>query len=263
MSKKIIAALLVFTLVFIGVFAACNKDEEQESEKLYLEGDEYLFFTDEAGNKVLDENGEFIVYQTDENGKYKLNENGDRMTVPQAFQAYSISNVVEDYGYKITLPENWKINELKLGAFVNEVTGDAVSIVVQDKSYQDVYESNFNTYESLLQYDEFKVTWEENVTDLGDNCEGVVRFTMGNDQGMNILYLFRNHGNIYKILYESKNPNTAVSDSIAICKAISYKPYDYFEPVTDERGNEVKDVFPTQPVSTTVSADVSTTAAAE
>lgn len=263
MSKKLIAAMLVFTLVFIGVFAACEKNGAEEPEKIYLEGDEYPFLTDEAGNKVLDENGEFIIFETEENGKYKLDGNGDRITKPQAFQAYSISNVVEDYGYKITLPENWKINELKQGAFVNTVTGDSVSIVIQDKSYQDVYRSNFDTYEKLLEYEEITVTWEENVTDLGENCEGVVRFTMGNETGMNVLYLFRNNGNIYKILYESKNPATAVSDSVEICKAISYKPYDYFEPVTDEKGREVEDIFLTQPVSTTVSADVSTTAAAE
>ena len=205
----------------------------------------------QLSGKVLDENGEFVVYQTDADGDYVRNENGDRVTDIQPFEPLSEENVIKEYGYEINLPENWKIDENKLGGFVNEENNDVVSIVIHDKSYQDVYESNFETYEKLLAYDEIAVTWEENVEDLGDACEGVVRFTMKHAEGMNVLYFFRNAGNIYKILYESNNATTAVSDSVAICKAISYKPFDYFEPVTDKYGKEVTDVFLTQPVPTT------------
>ncbi len=264
MSKKLVAVMIALTLVFVGVFAACNNDPEdkpREPEKLYIEEKDYPFLEDENGEKILNEYGEFVVFVTDEDGKYKRDENGDRMTMVQPFEAYSMDNFVEDYGYRITLPENWVIDESKFGAFQNAQTGDRVSIVIHDKSYQDVYESNFATYEKLLGYEEIKLTWEENVTDLGDECEGVVRFTMSNSEGMNVLYFFRNHGNIYKILFESTNPNTAISESVAICKAISYKPFDYFEPITDESGKEVTDVFLTQPVSTEAETETPATEA--
>ena len=218
--------MIVATLLFVGIFAACNKtDKNEEAEKIYLEGDEYPFLTDDDGNKLLDENGEFIVYQTDEDGKYKKDENGNRITMPQAFQAYSERNKIEDYGYKILLPENWEIDKINKGVFRNTVTEDKVSISVYDKSYQDAYELNYDTYEKLQQHDDVTVSWEENVTDLGEQCEGVIRFTLKVEGGMNVLYIFRNHGNIYKILFESKNPDTAISESIDICNAISYKLY--------------------------------------
>lgn len=250
MNKKIIAVMIAATLLFVGVFAACNNNEDSDdSAKLYLEGNEYPFLTDDAGNKLLDENGEFIVYQTDADGDYIINEYGDRVTIPQAFQPYSEGNKIEEYGYRIYLPENWTISDSKAGTFVNKETNDEVSISVYDKTYQDAYTSNFNTYKSLLEYDEVAVTWEENVEDLGEECQGVVRFTMKAAEGMNVLYIFKNHGNIYKILFESANPDTAVSESVEICKAISYKPYDYFEPITDENGDEVVDKLITQPAS--------------
>lgn len=264
MSKKLIAVVIAFTLVFIGVFAACNNnpdDDTREPEKLYIEEKEYPFLENADGEKVLNEYGEFVVFATDEDGKYKHDENGNRVTMVQPFEAYSMDDFIEDYGYRITLPEGWVIDEGKFGAFQNAETGDRVSIVIHDKSYQDVYESNYSTYEKLLAYEEVKLTWEENVTDLGEECEGVVRFTMSNSDGMNVLYFFRNHGNIYKILFESANPDTAVSESVAICKAISYKPFDYFEPVTDKYGKEVTDVFLTQPVSTEVATEAPATEA--
>lgn len=263
MNKKIIAVMIAATLIFVGVFAACNNNEENQPPKLYIEGDEYPFITDAEGNKELDENGEFIVFHTDEDGDYAKDDKGNRLTNIQPFEPLSEKNVVEQYGYKITLPENWVIDESKLGAFKNEKTGDAFSIVIHDKSYQDVYESNFDTYEKLLDYDQVTLTWEENVEDLGDACEGVVRFTMKNEESMNVLYFFRNHGNIYKILYESKNPQTAIADSVALCNTISYKPFDYYPPVTDEDGSEVMDEFITQPVLTTAIPDATDASATQ
>lgn len=250
MNKKIITVMIAATLLFVGVFAACNKTEKKnEPEKIYLEGDEYPFLTDDDGNKLLNENGEFIVFVTDFDGKFMKDEYGNRVTGPQLFEAYSDDNKIEDYGYRITLPENWEVSDKK-GSFINNKTQDTLSISVYDKSYQDAYSSNFETYEKLVKLEGVSVTWEENVIDLGEDCEGVVRFTMKTEEGMNILYLFRNHGNIYKVLFTSANVETAISESVEICKAISYKPFDYYPPVTDEKGKEVEDEFITQPAST-------------
>ena len=72
MSKKIIAALLVATMLFICVFAACNKnknEDEDDTTRLYGDATEYNFVTDEEGNRVLTPEGEFVVYVTDEDGR--------------------------------------------------------------------------------------------------------------------------------------------------------------------------------------------------
>ena len=50
MSKKIIAVLVVLTVLFMTVFAACNSEEK---EKIYVEKDEYDFVTDENGELLL------------------------------------------------------------------------------------------------------------------------------------------------------------------------------------------------------------------
>ena len=128
-------------------------------------------------------------------------------------------------------------------------------VTLYDKTYQDAYRSNFNTYEQLLNSKELEdvtVTWEENIALEG--CVGVVRFTMTSGTQSNVLYIFKNAGNIYKILYESKSPSTAAADSMALLQTITFKPYDYYEPVTDENGNEIEDIIIRQDSEETTAA---------
>ncbi len=247
MSKKLIAIMMVATLVFMGVFAACNK--EDDSEILYIDSDKYPFLTDENGERVLDENGEFIVFATDENGKYKKDEQGDRMTVNQPFEPISDKDSVEDYYYKITLPKDWEIDESKRNSFINSKTGDTVYITLYDDNYayQDAYLSNYETYESLLadEYEKegIKVTWEEGIT-IADECMGTVRFALNKGEQTNVLYLFKHSGNMYKILFETKKDmNTAKTETLDFLQYITYKPYSYYPAVTDAKGQKVTDVY--------------------
>ncbi len=259
MSKKILIALFAMIIVFTCIFTACkNKDYEQN--KPYIDDDKYEFVTDENGNKVLDENGEFIVYVTDENGKFVTNESGERVTQNQLFEAYSKENVIEDYGYKIDLPDGWEITDEK-GVFFNKEKNDTVSVNVVDKTYQEYYFDNYEMYTGLASLENVKVTWEDDVTVLGEECKGTVRFTMEVDGKMNVMYFFKNGNNTYKILYESSNAATAIADSEEICKTISYKPYNYYEPQTDVNGNNVDIVEKPDISSASTTAAVSTTKA--
>lgn len=233
MSKKIIAALLIATMLFVCVFAACNKnkDEEDETTRVYGDETEYAFVTDENGNRVYTPDGEFVVYVTDADGKQVTNADGVAETMVQQFVPIVEDNVAEYYGYSITLPEGWAVNTAKSGSFINEKKAQKVSITAVNEAYEDYYASNKGTYETFSKTDGVEVSWEEDYN-LGDGCSQAVRFTLKSDKGMNVMYFFVNNGNLYKILFEAADPATAVADSEAICAAVSYKPYQYFE--TDE-----------------------------
>ncbi len=263
MTKKLIISLLAIAIVVVCVFAACSGNDSSSGNKglfnkettkeIYIDEDKYPFVTDANGEKVLNDDGEFVVYSTLENGIIAKDKYGDKIIASRPFEAYAGDGFVEEYGYRFTFPEGWTATA-ETGRFENKETGERFTISVVDKSYQDFYNSNYNTYEDIAggkfgeSVADFTVTWEEELDIFGEDCEGVVRFTLTNDtDATNILYFFRNEGNIYKLLFESTGDKvTAMKNSEAVCKAISFKPYDYFEPVTDENGREVVDVFPNQ-----------------
>ncbi len=231
MSKKIIAALLVATMLFVCIFAACNKnknEEEDDTTRIYGDATEYNFVTDEDGNRVYTPDGEFLVYVTDEDGKVVTNSAGEAVSQAQQFVPIFEDNKAEYYGYSITLPEGWTVDSSKSGSFINEKKNQRVSITAVDESYDDYYKSNIDTYKKFSGLSEATVTWEEDY-DLGEDCDKVVRFTFKTADGMNVMYFFVNNNNLYKILFEASDPSTAVADSEAICAAVSYKPYQYFE----------------------------------
>ncbi len=238
MSKKIIAVLLVATILFMFAFAACNKtkqeDEEDETTKIYADVSDYNYVTDENGERVLSPEGEMLVYVTNEDGEKVTNKNGVPETLAQAFVPILEDDKAEYYGYSITLPEGWSVDETMSGGFINEKKKQRVDITAINKTYDEYYEASKKMYESLAKEPGATVTWDENF-DLGKDCAKVVRFTLKTETQMNVMYFFVNNDNLYKILFEAADPATAVADSEAICAAVSYKPYQYFDiEVTDE-----------------------------
>ncbi len=234
MNKKIIAVMIAATLLFVGVFAACNKtnDDEEEPKKVYLEGDEYPFLTDENGNRLLDENGEFIVYQTNEDGSYKRDEKGDRLTVPQAFEAYSEGNKIEDYGYAINLPKGWKATDT-FAYFENAKTGESMQIdVIKSSTYQENYETAQFLYENSHKMEEYKCYFEDNITSLGEEFEGLFRLSVEKDGEIQITYTFKNSGNLYCITYTGNKADTSIDDSMKLLKCINFKPFQYYPETT-------------------------------
>lgn len=237
MSKKIIAVLLVATILFMFSFAACNKDkdeEEDETTKLYADVSDYNYVTDENGERVLSPDGEILVYVTDEDGETVTNKAGEPETLAQAFVPILEDNKAEYYGYSIELPEGWTVDETKSGAFINKGKNQRVDITPLNKTYDDYYEGNKKMYESLAKEPGATVTWDENY-DLGKDCAKTVRFTLKTETEMSVMYFFVNNDNLYKVLFVSADPTTAIAESEAICAAVSYKPYQYFEiEVTDK-----------------------------
>ncbi len=242
MSKKFIAALIAATLLFVGVFAACEKKdpEAEEETRVYAEDNEFEFVTDENGEKVLSKDGEFYVYVTDESGEVVVDEDGEPETVVQQFVPIKEDNYVEYYGYSVTLPDNWEADSSP-NNFINEKENEKLSIkpipVTEYSSYEEYYRKQKETYEQLVGQKGVTVTWEEDV-DFAKGCKNVVKFTMTIESeegsGMNIMYFFENNGNLYKILFESADPKTAEAACDEFVSAIKYKPYKYFDEETTE-----------------------------
>lgn len=227
MAQKIIAALTVVTVLFVCVFAACSKDDG-----VYAGKGEINYVTDENGEKVLNENGELVVYATDKNGKRVKNDDGEYETLLQQFQPIEEDGIVEDYGFKFAIPKGWKTTST-FGEFVNSDETQSVQISIVKYTYTDYYNFNKNVYEQFLANEEVEanVTWEDDV-DLGSDFNGACRFTLSTDEVSSVMYFFENSGNIYKVLFNTSSPDTAVADSLTICKALSFKPYTYYTDVT-------------------------------
>ena len=233
MNKKIIAGMIAATLLFVCVFAACNKDEtEDESAKLYVDGNEYPFVTDENGEKVLAEDGEFIVYHTDENGKILKDDQGNQVTQKQVFEPVSENNRIEDYGYKLTLPDGWVITKSN-GRFMNEQTGDVFSVdPIGSTTYKENYDVAKQLCELATEKENYTATLEENITKFGEEFENMFCLSVSDGESVYIVYTFKNNGNLYCVSYQSTNPDTSIEALDELMKCITFKPYQYYVSTT-------------------------------
>lgn len=229
MSKKIVAVLLVATVLFMCVFAACEKNEE---DGVYIENDELDLVTDESGNKVLDYDGRLIVYATDEDGERVTNDKGEYETMAQEFQPFEDDGVIEDLGFIIELPEGWKSTS-EFGVFENTRAKQRVEISIIKQTYDDYYSSNKEFYEQLKGQVGDDVTWNEEL-DFGKDFEKICRFTAKTEEGMAIMYFFENSTNLYKVLFSAEDAATAIADSETILNAMSFKPYAYYSDITSK-----------------------------
>lgn len=228
MSKKIIAVLLVATVLFMCVFAACNKKEE---EGIYVENKDINFVTDENGEKVLDSDGRIIVYATDEDGKKTKDDNGEYVTLVQEFQPIEDDGVVEDLGFFFKIPEGWESTN-EFGVFKNEDAGQVFEISILEQLYDDYYKSTKEDYEEFSKLEGVTATWSEDV-DLGKDFRGLCRFTMENKDGIIIMYIFENSKNLYKVRFIAEvNKEGAVAESEEMLKALTFKPYAYYTDIT-------------------------------
>ena len=228
MTKRIIALMAVATIVFVCTFAACGKDEIN----VYADNKDFDFVTDENGQKVLSDDGEFIVYVTDEKCKRVTDSNKEEQTMFEQFVPLENDGVVENYGYIFTLPEGWKTDTADAGKFINKDKEAEASIGVVKYFYDDYYQLNKDTYETLKkELGEDAVKWEEEV-DILPEAEKTCRFIMEKDGAMSILVFFENSGNVYKILYNTTSVDSGVYDCEIFCKAITFKAFQYYDDIT-------------------------------
>lgn len=104
MNKKIIAILLVFTLV-ITCFVACQK-EKLETTK--INGEEVALATDNEGNTIVNNDNQIAVLVTDFDGNIIEHENGEPQTRwVGAGDSFIGDGYVMGDKFKLTLLEGW------------------------------------------------------------------------------------------------------------------------------------------------------------
>lgn len=115
MNKKIIAILLIFTLV-ITCFVACQKNKLETTK---INGEEVALATDKDGNTIVNEDNQIAVLVTDFDGNIIEYENGEPQTrwVGAGNSLVGDGYVMGD-NYKLTLLEGW--------------SGDALGRAVKD-----------------------------------------------------------------------------------------------------------------------------------
>lgn len=227
MSKKIIAILTIATILFVCIFASCQKEES-----LYSNDKDFELVTDENGNKVLSEDGELLVYATDEGGEFVTDESGERVTLRQQFEPMENDGIVEDYGFKVFLPDGWKTDSSKINSFINKSKNETCEIAVVKYFYDDYYDKNKEFYDQLKEND-IDVNWEDGVK-LGSAFKNACRFTMKTDESFSVLYIFENSGNVYKVLFTGSDIgfDDFLVDTVDFCKAMDFKGFTYYNDIT-------------------------------
>lgn len=234
MTKKCIAALAALTVLFLCCFGACNKG----TYKNPATDQKYQLVTDENGDKILSDSGELLVYVTDENGKAVTNANGEPETAEQGFIGQLVDgNVVEDFGYIVTLPSGWKFAESGDAStkFTNASRQAELEISVKDNmTYDGYYEYSLNA-KKLLEKEGITVALDEYDVPNADAKGTLMTMRITGEDGKEMTVcdaFFVNSENLYDIRMTLPSTDSAEALFTEFLSAISYKPYRYFEEVT-------------------------------
>lgn len=226
MSKKIIAILTIVTILFVCIFAACEKNDSDSNDSLYV--------TDENGERVLGDDGQFLVYETDADGEIVTDESGENVTETQMFEPVMEDGVLEDYGFKLTIPEGWKVSEEKKNVFVNK--DKSVEIRLVEKTYDEYYETLKGIYDKAFK-NGIEGSLKEN-NDLVKNAEKAFRLRAILDDDAYITTVFLNNGNLYNVTLKAPKDQIDVADAEAFLNSFEFKPYTYYPELTAESTEE-------------------------
>lgn len=109
MNKKIIAILLVFTLV-ITCFVACKRNDYEVTK---IGGIDYPIVKDDEGNTIVNEDYQMAFYVTDANGDFVEDEDGEPQTNwVQLFDYITGEDMVQDTYFKMKIGEGWSAGDL-------------------------------------------------------------------------------------------------------------------------------------------------------
>ena len=244
MKRKMLVLLMVAVIALSVVFTACNKDVYVDP----LTDSEYILVTDENGKKVLSEDGELLVYVTDADGKKVKDDNGEYETAVQGFIGQIEANgVVEDYAYYFTLPSGWKtVNDR--GEFENKLKKYSLEIRINDRTFNDYYKAVGQFGDAIKSGglattdDDLNIQGEWHEFEY-DNADTKVYLLMlkANDY-LTATMFFSESENLYIATLSAPIDSdfTEVKDEmIKIYEAFEFKPYTYYEGLTDKPTEEV------------------------
>ena len=236
MSKKLIAILAVATILFVCTFAACDKNDDSKSE-------ENLYVTDENGERVLSDDGRFLVYETNADGEIVTDESGESVTDVKMFEPVMENGVLEDYGFKLTIPDGWKQSKDEKNFFVK---GDkTVEIRIVEKVYDDYIKVAGEFYDGLAEEVDIKYTLKEDA-DFVKGAEKAFRLTVTIEESSYITTAFLNNGNLYNVTLKAPKGEADVADVEPFLNGFEFKPYTYYPELTAEATEESAEELSTE-----------------
>lgn len=233
MSKKIIAILTVATILFVCVFAACEKNEKEE---LYADADKYEFVTDENGDRVLSEDGRFVVYATDEKGEYVTDENGENVTGVRQFEPILDGGVLEEFGFKLKIPNGWDFKEK--GNVLENRKGHTVTFFIDQLTYEEYYERADLLYGEAIKNGQGSI--EENVSKV-KGVEKDFRLILNTPTISYITVILLNTGNAYNFTMSTPAGEATVEELDEFLSGLTFKPYTYYPELTAESTENISD----------------------
>lgn len=237
MGKKLIALLIAVIMCCTLIFTACNKDKYVDPST----GGEFVLVTDEDGNNVLSEDGELVVYATDEDGQKIKDDEGNFVTEIHGFVGQIENNgIVEDYAYYFTLPSGWKpINDR--GEFENKSKDYKLTISIEEETFNDylkkskyVYENFDSSIKDGAENVSSEIYWDEFEYDNIDTKAYALSFKTG--EFSTVLMFFSSNDNLYVLRLEHDGETdfeTLKSEMLKVFDGLQFKPYAYFEDLTD------------------------------
>ena len=235
MKKRIIILAMVAVIAVSVVFTACNKDVYTDPST----GEEYLLVTDENGEKVLSADGELLVYVTNEDGKKVKDSDGNYETEVHGFVGQlENGGVVEDYAYYYTLPSGWKTVTDK-GEFENKSKKATFNVSIENETYTDCVRKIERVYKVLTEQSNTEgeisaiLKNEYQNEAIGGKVHTIcIKYT----EKVAVTLVFANGENTYQVAYETTRDITAEeaeSEAIEMLKGFEFKPYAYYEGLTN------------------------------
>ncbi len=214
MKRKLLAAACAVLALGLLLAACGNKYLMIESDR----GLEYPAVTDEAGNTVVNDEGDLLVYVTDANGEVMTDANGDPQTNSIDFpKVITDGKTLETADFKLTVPDGWTVD--KNGVLLRESGEDAKETIditnfgaldegeTVDGYMQEKTNGTKALEQMLLQSGNEAQCSSETITLLGQSALRLdlnAKMQDGRTAQYVILYYFYND-EAYKILYTAEN----------------------------------------------------------
>lgn len=223
MTKKFIAILTIATILFVCVFASCEKKDGP-----YTDADDIDAITNENGEFELAEDGQYLVYVTDEDGKKVTDKNGEYETEVQQFVPTIKKGVIEDYGFKLKIPDGWKITEE--GNVFSRGSDETVEVRLVKKTYDEYYGQSKKIFDALAEED-IKCSIKEDAS-LVEEADRAYKSFFYAENSVKVIVVFENHGNLYNITYEASQDKADLEAVNAFLENWTFKPFTYYPELT-------------------------------
>lgn len=223
MTKKLIAILTIATILFVCVFASCEKQKGP-----YTQADDIDAITNENGEFELAEDGQYLVYVTDEDGKKVTDKNGEYETEVQQFTPTIKKGVIEDYGFKLKVPDGWKITEE--GNVFSRGSDETVEVRLVKELYDSYYERADKFFGGIFA-EGIKGSIEEDAG-LIQGADRAFKVVFYAEETTYVSVAFENHGNVYCVAYEASADKADLEAVNAFLENWEFKPFTYYPELT-------------------------------